>query len=305
VEIERGLIPYGAFSDETNEKSGLTNESIVYVEVEGSEPEGFHPHGFWFQMAKDGVIERFNTKKSWDELLDASRQGGTVHAPHTYTTFLDVMKRPFAISAFEVDGRYLGRMPDRRLTDDTLRLYGFDYSYLRGLRKAEARVAIEADGHPDQDPPRMEFRLLNNRCSDEQCVNLIVGNIALKPGAETSMVLGIGTQPLSDDYENESYQAFQQYALTYDQDGELTELVGQYGLGLVVVRRGSGPHANQYTLDLVAYERSVPLWRGVVDLKGGKHADRAGRDAKGGGQGGDGHRGGRPGRTRQRSGGGG
>ncbi len=126
------------------------------------------------------------------------------------------------------------------------------------------REAIERDG---AGTGRLEFRLLNRRCGKPgaECVNLIIGNIALDPGEGTSLVLGIGTQPLRDLYENNVLQEAQQYALTYDQDGSITELVGHHGLGLAVVRRSaSAPH--EYTVDLVSYERAVPLWRGVVPV---------------------------------------
>ena len=102
-------------------------------------------------------------------------------------------------------------------------------------------------------------------------MNIVVGNIALEPGEQTSMVLGIGTQPLSHDYEDSTYQAVQQYALTYDDRGMLTELVGEYGLGLAVVRR-SEAKPSEYTFDFVAYERAVPLWRGTIDVEGGTDA---------------------------------
>ena len=265
IQVDRGAIPYDAFSRETGEKSGLDGESIVYVEVQKRPaPEAFAPQGFWFQEAPDGVIERFNEDKTWRQLVEADLRGGPVHAPHTFATFEDVLKRPFAISAFEVDGRYLGRMRQERLLDDTVRLYGFDYRYLRRLRSAEVRVAVDRRGKPDTKPPRMEFRLLDDRCTPEQCVNLIIGNIQLAPGEQTSMVFGIGTQPLIDNYEDDAFQAYQQYALTYDHSGALTELVGDHGLGLAVVRR-SATEKRAYTIDLVAYERSVPLWRGRVD----------------------------------------
>jgi len=280
IDVQRGAIPYDQFSIETNEKSGLTGESIVYVEVEKkAPPEGFESQGFWFQKASDGVIERYNEKKSWKQLVLAEASGGDVHAPHTFATFADALKRPFAISAFEVDGRYLGRMKDERLLDDTLRLYGFDYSYLRGLKTAEVRVAINKKGKPDTQPPRMEFRLLNDRCTSARCVNLVVGNIKLEPGEQTSMVLGIGTQPLLDNYENGVFQEYQQYALTYDDKGEFTELVGDYGLGLAVIRR-SKDNPNEYTIDLVAYERAVPLWRGIIDVKGGRPPATSGRKGR-------------------------
>jgi len=267
IEVDRGPIPYDAFSTETREKSGLEGESIVYVEVQKRPPpQDFRPQGFWFQEASDGVIERFNEDRSWRQLVEADASGGAVHAPHTFATFEDVLKRPFAISAFEVDGRYLGRMREQRLLDDTVRLYGFDYRYLRRLRTAEVRVAIDRRGKPDTKPPRMEFRLLDAACSPEACVNLVIGNIQLAPGEQTSMVLGIGTQPLMDDYEDDVFQEYQQYALTYDHRGALTELVGDHGLGLAVVRRSADEKA-VYTIDLVAYERSVPLWRGRVDVQ--------------------------------------
>jgi hypothetical protein len=98
----------------------------------------------------------------------------------------------------------------------------------------------------------------------------------LAPGEETSMVLGIGTQSLMDNYENNAFQQYQKYALTYDDNDELTELVSEYGLGLAVVRR-SKTKKSEYTIDLVAYERAVPLWRGIVDHKAGEERIAGGR----------------------------
>jgi len=277
IQVEKGPIQYDQFSNETNEKSGLGGEAIVYIEVEkAAPPEDFKSHGFWFQQADDDVIERHDSKESWKSLVSAASTGGDVYAPHTFTNYRDVLRRSFAISAFEVDGVYLGRMPDKRLVDHTTRLYGFDYSYLRGLKTAEVRVAVNKTGKADTAKPRMEFRLLNAKCTPERCVNLIIGNIMLAPGEETSMVLGIGTQSLMDNYENNAFQQYQKYALTYDDNDELTELVSEYGLGLAVVRR-SKTKKSEYTIDLVAYERAVPLWRGIVDHKAGEERIAGGR----------------------------
>ena len=60
-------------------------------------------------------------------------------------------------------------------------------------------------------------------------------------------------------------QTSQRYALTYDADGAITDLAGGMGLGLVYVRR-SADAPSEYTVDLVSYERAVPVWRGVISI---------------------------------------
>ena len=99
-----------------------------------------------------------------------------------------------------------------------------------------------------------------------ECIGLVVGNIALSPGEETHFVLGIGTQPLRDLYANKVGDSAQKYALTYDGNGHITDLATTHGLGMVYVRRGTGPQRHQYTLDLVSYERALPVWRGTVTV---------------------------------------
>ena len=270
VALELGPIPFADFSEETNAKSGRRDdESIVYAEVIGARPgpAAWRPAGYHFRQEGAGPVTRIAEDADWAVLVSRARKNVRIWAPHTYVSFRDVLAHPFAISAFEVDGRYLGRLRDERLTTDAARLYGFDYRWLDGLRRVEVREAIGRDGQPAADPGRLEFRLLNRRCGKPgtECVNLVVGNVALAPGEETSLVLGIGTQPLRDLYERDVLQTAQQYALTYDADGNITDLVGQRGLGLVVVRRGRDA-ADEYTIDLVSYERAVPLWRGRVTV---------------------------------------
>jgi hypothetical protein len=267
VALEFGPIPFADFSGETNAKSGRAqDESIVYVEVRPRRPgpSAWRSAGFHFVQADGGPVRRIAEEVDWRSLAARVQPGSRIWAPHTFATFRDVQAHPFAISAFEVDGRYLGRLKAERLQTDAARLYSFDYDWLDGLRRVEVREAIERDGAATG---RMEFRLLNRRCGKpgKDCINLIVGNIALEPGEETSLVLGIGTQPLRDLYENDVLQEAQQYALTYDEQRHITELVGRYGLGLVVVRRSSAA-PSEYTIDLVSYERAVPLWRGIISV---------------------------------------
>ena len=75
-------------------------------------------------------------------------------------------------------------------------------------------------------------------------------------------MFGIGTQPLRDDYINDAYQKEQRYALTFDSQGMITDAATRYGLGLIVVRRGTQSASNVFTIDIVSYERALPLWRG-------------------------------------------
>ncbi|MCO4771547.1 MAG: hypothetical protein KDA24_16055 [Deltaproteobacteria bacterium] len=272
VALELRSIPYEEFSGETNAKSGKgDDESIVYTEVRAGRPgpTAWRPAGFHFVQRDGGPVERMTGTESWQELVRGLGEGTRIWAPHTFLSFRDAQAHPIAISAFEVDGRYLGRLPARRLATDAARLYSFDYRWLDDLRRFEVREAIEQDGRADADPSRLEFRLLNRACGKPkgECINLVIGNIALAPGEETSLVLGIGTQPLREMYENSVLQGAQQYALTYDEAGHITELVGRYGLGLVVVRR-SKEEPSRYTIDLVSYERALPLWRGVVAIEG-------------------------------------
>jgi hypothetical protein len=267
LEVVTGAIPWTDYSAETMAKSGRgPDETIVYARVspDRAPPEGFEDRGFHFEQ-RDGRIERVTHSAANTDPRAAASAAVAVWAPHTFQTFADVRARGFGISAFEVDGRYLGRIKDRVLSTDATRLYSFDYGYLDGLRTVEVRETIERDGRPES-PPRLEFRVLNDRCADPDadCIQLVVGNIALRPGEETSFVLGIGTQPLRDFYENRALQTAQRYALTFDREGVITDLVSRAGLGLVYVRRGKGDQADDYTLDLVSYERAVPVWRAVV-----------------------------------------
>jgi len=273
VQIDAGTIEFSQFSKETNEKSGRASpEGIVYIRVRVDEPapSGFQDRGFHFERASDGHMVRHNHAQGedngWGTLSKKARSGAEIYAPHTYRTYADERRYPFAISAFEVDGRYLGRLKDERIATQAARLYAFEYDYLARLTQYEARLAIQPNGKPDGDTPRVEIRLLDEQCSPQDCVNLVIGNLVLKPGEETQFVLGIGTQPLRDLYVHNAYQAAQKYALTYNHDGHITQLTSHNGLGMVYVRRGEGAAASRYTVDLVSYERAVPLWRGVVEV---------------------------------------
>jgi hypothetical protein len=267
---ETGQIPWDQFAGETQAKSGRRqDEAIVYVAVEGPPPSGFSDHGFHFQIGPDGAVERHNheaTSLDW-AALSLKARAGAVFAPHTYATFADVAEYPFQLSTFEVDGRYLGRLKTQRIRGKAARMVGFDYRFLQGLKTAEVRVAVEADGRLADEAPRLEFRLFNEGCSrDGPCVNVVVGNLQLKPGQGTQFVLGIGTQPLRDLYVNDVIQGAQQYALTYDEAGNITDLAGHHGLGMIYVRRGLGDLSNEFVIDLVSYERAVPVWRGRLTV---------------------------------------
>ena len=99
---------------ETRSKSGRSSdESIVYVVVDPKKapPKGFEPSHFHSRKSADGVVERFNHEVgvySWDALANMVNEDVEIYAPHSYRSFQDVMDYPFTISAFEVDGRYLG-----------------------------------------------------------------------------------------------------------------------------------------------------------------------------------------------------
>jgi hypothetical protein len=252
VDVVSGPIPWTEFSTETVAKSGRgPDETIVYRPGMASDAP------FHFTQEHGGPIQRI-------EGPPRPRAGASVWTPVTMPSFEEASAGPFAISAFEVDGRYLGRLKDRVLATDATRLYTFDYSYVRGFRRAEVRETIERDGRPASDPPMLEFRFPQASCG-ESCVQLIVGNVALAPGDEASFVVGVGTQPLRDFYENRVLQTSQRYALTYDAAGAITDLAGGMGLGLVYVRR-SADTPSEYTVDLVSYERAVPVWRGVFSI---------------------------------------
>lgn len=274
IEQAKDGIPWEAYASETQAKSGRkSDEVIVYVAVDGSQevPAGFRSIGFHFETGPDGVTERITDSAdegSWEALSRIAKTGKKVNAPHTFATFGDVASYPFQISSFEVDGRYLGRLKEKRLSTAASRMYGFDYRFLQGLTHAEARVAIEQDGKTDGEVPRLEFRLLNEGCAVDgaSCINLVLGNVRLKPGEQTQYVLGIGTQPLRDMYVNNVYQTEQQYALTYDEKGHITDLATRHGLGMIYVRRGKGKESKQFIVDLVSYERALPLWRATINL---------------------------------------
>ena len=269
-----GEIPWEKFASETNAKSGRAqDEGIVYVEVspDRSPPKGFAPPEFHFETDANGSAERINhqmQRPDWATLQGRATATKKIHAPHTFHSFGDVLAGPFSISAFEVDGRYLGRVKDAKLQSTAQRMYSFDYSFLSDLKHYEVREAIAQDGSRPESQSRLEFRFLDDGCAESEgsCVNLVVGNIQLEPGEETRFVLGIGTQPLRDLYENNAYQEIQQYALTYNENGHITELVSKHGLGMVYVRRGQDSAANAYTVDFVSYERAAPLWRGLVRI---------------------------------------
>lgn len=275
IDVALGPVPWTQYAGETQAKSGLkSDEGIVYVEVRSTQesPTGFRAPEFFFVTGPDGVTERHTAapgEATWDALRARGSEGYTVHVPHTFATFKDIQEYPFQISAFEVDGQYLGRKKATRISERAARMYAFDYGFAHGWDQFEARVAIDKDGAVSGPAPRLEFRLQDSAClaaSRLDCIQLIVGNIDLSPGDETHFVLGIGTQPLRDLYVNNVASIAQKYALTYDRKGHITDLATTHGLGMVYVRRGKGTFRHQYTLDLVSYERAVPVWRGTVTV---------------------------------------
>ena len=258
IAVDDGPIPWTEFPAETVAKSGKgPDEGIVYVrhQPQAGVAYAFRDGSSYLWQLEDGTVERLVQGR--DEPAGPGVRWRRIAAPRFSDT-----RGTLGISAFEVDGRYLTRLPDRVVPSGAARLYTFDYSWLAGLTRAEVRETIRPDGSPANDPAMLEFRLLDDRGAR----NLVVGNVALGPGEETAFVVGIGTQPLRDMYDSRVLQEAQRYALTFDAGGAITDLAGSLGLGLVIVRRGAGDDAATYTVDLVSYERAVPLWRGTVTV---------------------------------------
>ncbi len=113
VALEFGPIPYADFSGETNAKSGRAkDESIVYVEARPRRPgpSAWRSAGFHFVQTDGGAVRRIAEDVDWRTLAARVKPGTRIWAPHTFATCREVQAHPFAIRAFEVDGRYLGRL---------------------------------------------------------------------------------------------------------------------------------------------------------------------------------------------------
>ncbi|GEM_PF-4351637 len=256
IAVDDGEIPWAEFPAETRAKSGRGHdEGIVYLlhRPRKGVAYAFREGSDYLWQLEDGTVERL--RQGRDEPAGPGVRWARTTAPRFGTT-----RGLVGISAFEVDGRYLTRLKDRVVPSGAARLYTFDYSWLARITRAEVRETIRPDGSPASDPPMLEFRLLDTSGAR----NLVVGNLAPAAGEEAAFVVGIGTQPLRDLYENRVLQEAQRYALTYDSTG-ITDVAGSLGLGLVLVRRGA-EDPSAYTIDLVSYERAVPLWRGTVTV---------------------------------------
>ena len=179
IQTHWGPIPWTEYAGETLSKSGLkSDEGIVYVAVqpEQAAPSGFTDAPFYFLTGADGVTERHNTsvgEGTWAALQARASAKARIHVPHTFATFDDVRRYPFQISAFEVDGQYLGRHKEKRTAQNAARMR-IRLPLRLSWDQFEVRVAIEKDGSVRGTHPRLEFRLGARACSERMLQSALV-----------------------------------------------------------------------------------------------------------------------------------
>lgn len=251
IQVARGRIPYEDYEIEVRAKSAFQSfaEPLSYVTVEPSKamPAGFEPP------------DRSNADEYWS----SARNAGQVVA-HKFVFFDDLQHYRVHLSGFEVNGVYKGKSDLIEDDYDLIRKagrWGFDYSYLTGLQSFEiwedpagsVWIRLHGSDHPSR-------------------VNVLIGNLQLGIGEAIEYPFGIGTQPLVSDYNDYVYQEKPLYALAYGPDGVVLDHHRlDVGIERIYVERRA---PQTYRLRLVAHERIMPVWEGVVGARtsGERHA---------------------------------
>lgn len=239
IEVAHGRIPYEVYEIEVRSKAAYQTfrEPLSYVRVD---PEKAMPTGF---LPPDGSAPA----RYW-----AARSGEIV--AHKFVLFEDLQRYDVYLSGFEVNGVYIGQSD---LVDyDRLRKRGrwhFDYSYLGHLRRYE--LSEDAAG-------RVWIRLSGD--AENGSVNFLIGNLSLSVGEAIEYPFGVGTQPLVSDYNDNVFQEFPRYALAYGRNGAVLDHHDlRIGVERVYVERQA---EDAYKLRLVAHERILPVWEGLIRL---------------------------------------
>lgn len=227
-------------------------EPLSYV---GVDPERPVPSGF---RAPDGSAP----SRYWS----APANAGKIVA-HKYASFSALQIYDVYLSGFETNGVYIGRSDLEEF--DLERREGrwrFDFSHLARLDRFE--VHEYGDG-------LAEIRLLST--SPSSAVNFALGNLSLAVGESADYLLGIDSQPLVANYDDDVFEEPLPYVLAYDEDGKILDHHARsLGVERISVERLG---AREYRVCLIAHERILPVWEGRLQQR--PEMPRAARPAPG------------------------
>jgi hypothetical protein len=273
--MEKGIIPYEEFLNETKRKSDtwIESEPLSYVKVPCKGDKRKAPENF-FTYSPYGEIE---SKRYWKEFP-------CTIAPHTFLTYQDIYDSVVHLSLFEVDGHYKGyryhkyydeykKHAKKLLTDDKSRPQYHFGEFVPLFDKVEV---VDEDNH---------FSIvLRNKKSK----NIVIGNISKRilhtesdkkkyaPILEHRMdmifeesigisgLFGINSDPLfSPINERNLKQDKVPYALFFDNDNKiLNHHDTEIGIELWSLKK----EGDRLILDLVSHERILPVARFYIDL---------------------------------------
>ncbi len=248
IEVAAGRIPFSEYEMEREVmmKSGyhlLGREPLSYVLVDPKHPP---PTGF---ESPDG---------SMPAIYWAKNSGKVV--PYSFRTFEDIQRYDLFLSAFDLNGVYIGKS-DLVAAYDKERKSGrwhFNFRYLGGLNRFEMREWEEG---------YTELRLIND-ATNEKAIHFIFGNFRLNPGEEAEFLLGLGTQPLIASYNHNPISAPLLYAFAYSADETILDHHDR-GIGVEKVYIERIDEVS-YRVRLISYERILPVWEGVIRMPSDK-----------------------------------
>jgi hypothetical protein len=246
LDVAHGTIPFEAYQydPEVTRKSGrhlLGEEALTYVRVNPNlpvppgfdPPDGSEPVAYW-----------------------AAAENRHKVVPYAYKTFDAIQKYDVYMSAFDLNGVYIGRSDlvefDRERQTGR---WDFHYQYLASLNRFEFyqwKVADKVYG---------ELRLLSGE-GGRDAIHFVFGNFSMEVGESLEFLFGVGTQPLVSRYNHDSYQDPMLYGLAYRTDGMILDHHDR-GIGVekIWIER---LRSDAYRVRLISYERILPVWEGTI-----------------------------------------
>ncbi len=292
-----GKIPFDDLPKEVQKKSAfkrLDRNSYMFIKVNKKHaPKSFlargnpkyplpqsylvHKNGLWSKevVAKSFLNKVKDAKKFWDLALKSEKE---IYLPHRFRAYEEMFgyflkdkfiagywdsKDPNILpSSFEVDGRYGAELKIDHF--QAARLWKLDFNFIRNINYHKSRV------HYSRVKKEKVFStdlLCLKKCFGK-VQNIAIRNILLKPGERKEILLGIGVEPLEIDYTHQSKIQDLVYALTYNNDGTITNHNPE--IGKIVLTRGKNlgdkKNSNTYTIDIITDDRIHPLARYQIKI---------------------------------------
>lgn len=242
IKVIRGEIPFEEHKIVVRRKSQYYYqgfEPLSYVRVDPDLPM---PTGF---SSPSEVIPA---------LYWAAKENASRVVPHHFRTYEDVWRYSVFFSEFDLNGVYVGQSELKEWKQEREDgRWPFNFRYLKNLVTYVIR-------HTGQDV--VEIRLYS-QSAGRYAINFVFGNVALDVGETVEFLLGIGVQPVIGSYNVNEYKDPLLYGVAFEADGTVLDHHRlDIGVEQVAIQRIG---EQSYKIQLISYERILPVWEGIVE----------------------------------------